>query len=165
MPNTKPTTHRTLSSRLAHAGRVSLCLASLVYFSGCQSQPPKPNPPTALPIATPIAVPQAADGLQTEKGLQNRIVAEIGTAACVSNAQCRTLALGARACGGPQAWLAWSSVASNEGTLRTLSEQLTAMQKRRHAQSGMASTCQYIADPGALCSAQQCVLRTLNAAQ
>ena len=165
MRHTKPTTHQTLSRRLAHAGRVSLCLAGLLLFSGCQSQPPKPNPPIGVPIATPIAVPQTDDGLQTEAGLQNRIVTEIGTASCVSNAQCRTLALGARACGGPQAWLAWSSTASNEGTLRALSEQLSAMQKRRHAQSGMASTCQYIADPGAACSAQQCVLRTLNAAQ
>ena len=161
MPNATISTSRTLLSGLTRARGVGLCLVGLMHFSGCQSQPPKPDPLTVAPIAAP----QTVDSLQTEAGLQNRIVTEIGTAPCVSNAQCRTLALGARACGGPQAWMAWSSTASNEEALRTLSEQLTAMQKRRHVQRGMASTCQYIADPGAWCSAQQCVLRTTNAAQ
>lgn len=160
MLTTEPSPHRPVLRRLAHAGRLGLCLAGLLYFSGCQSQPPKPPPLNS----TPIVAPKAGEGLQAEATLQSRIVAEIGTAACQSSAQCRTLALGAQACGGPQAWLAWSSTASREDSLIALSEQLAALQRQRHAQSGVASTCQYKADPGAWCPAQQCVLRATDAA-
>lgn len=160
MPTTEPSPHRPLLGRLAYAGRFSLCLAGLLYFSGCQSQLESPSPSSS----TPIVSPKAGDSLQAEAALQNRIVAEIGTAACQSSAQCRTLALGAQACGGPQAWLAWSSSESQEAALKALSEQLTTLQRQRHAQSAVASTCQYKADPGAWCPAQQCVLRAMDAA-
>jgi hypothetical protein len=138
---------------LARTAHLSLSLASLLFFSACQSQtssPPVAKAPAALPA-------QAA--LQAEMDLHNRILAEIGGAACISHAQCRTVALGAKACGGPQAWLAWSTSVSREATLTALTEQLAQLQRQRHAQSGMASTCQFIADPGALCQAQRCVLR------
>ncbi len=150
----------TLSLRLkikkhavGRAAHLSMCVASLLFFSACQSQTAPP------PVAKSPAAPSGNTVPQTETVLQNRIVAEIGSAACTSHAQCRTVALGAKACGGPQAWLAWSAAVSSEASLRALSEQLASLQKQRQAQSGMVSTCQFVADPGALCQAQQCKLR------
>ena len=51
------------------------------------------------------------------------IRALIGDAACDSNAQCHAVGIGARACGGPSAYLAWSSLrtdASETPTLRAV---------------------------------------------
>lgn len=149
----------TKNIRQARAAHLSLCLASLLFFSACQSQT---SPP---PVAKAPTVPPATTALQAETELQNRIVAEIGGAACSSHAQCRTLAIGAKACGGPQAWLAWSTSVSREATLTALSEQLASLQKQRQTQSGMVSTCQFVADPGALCQVQRCVLRLSDTMQ
>lgn len=155
MPSTAllQTSSDTKNLPLARAAHLSLYLASLLFFSACQSQT---SPPQAAKVP---AIPQVNTALQAEKELQDRIVTEIGGAACSSHAQCRTIALGAKACGGPQAWLAWSTSVSREATLSALSEQLASLQKKRQAQSGMVSTCQFIADPGALCQVQQCKLR------
>ena len=46
-----------------------------------------------------------------------RIRALVGDAPCGGDADCHTLALGARACGGPEAWLAWSSAHTPRGEL------------------------------------------------
>lgn len=144
---------------LARTAHISLCLASMLFFSACQSQT---SPP---PAAKAPAVLPANAALQAEADLHKRILAEIGGAACASHAQCRTVPVGVKACGGPQAWLAWSTSVSREATLTALAEQLALLQKQRHAQSGVASTCQYIADPGAQCQAQRCTLRVPDTMQ
>ena len=138
---------------LMRAAHISFYLASMLFFSACQSQT------SPLQVAKVPAAPPVNSALQAETELQNRIGAEIGDAACSSHVQCRTVALGAKACGGPQAWLAWSTAVSREGTLSALSAKLVSLQKQRQAQSGMVSTCQFVADPGALCQAQRCALR------
>ena len=167
----KPSSVRPTLRGLPFAARLGACIASLLVVAGCQSQGPdlpsaSAQPPTALPSpASPVTPPpMAGSGAQDDATLQSQIRAEIGTAACTSNTQCRTLPLGAQACGGPQAWLAWSTAVSREATLNTLSEQLSALQRQRNAQNRMVSTCQFKADPGAWCPAQQCVLRAPGAA-
>ncbi len=145
----------------ARDARLGLYFASVLFFSGCQSQS-QPAKPTALPNT---AITAAADSPQADATLRQRIVTEIGTPQCASSAQCRTLALGAKACGGPQTWLAWSTSVSREDTLRALSDELAAVQRLHHAQSGMVSNCRYMADPGAVCQANQCVLQTSGSSQ
>lgn len=114
----------------------------------------------------------AADDRAPEAALLSKINATIGDAPCTADTQCRTLGVGARACGGPAAWRAWStqtgdgSAGNTKGTqgtkgeqLQSLADQLASLQRERQARSGMASTCQYLADPGAVCQAQRCVLK------
>lgn len=87
------------------------------------------------------------------------IRAEIGEARCTSDAQCRTLPVGHRACGGPERWLAWSTAVSQEERLRAWAAESAALQQARDERSGRMSTCQVIADPGATCQNQRCTLR------
>ncbi len=159
MRTTELPPHPSALGRTARAVSAGLCLAGLLVFSGCQAESP-PSLPGAVAAAS-----KPAAGVPTEATLHSRIVAEIGKASCTTQSQCRTLALGVQACGGPQAWVAWSTTVSNGATLNALSEQLNALQRQRHAQSQMLSTCQFKADPGSECSAQQCVLRSAAAAQ
>lgn len=116
--------------------------AVLLLVSACQAQPVAPAAP--------------AD----EAALLARIRAEIGDAPCSSDAQCRTLAIGHKACGGPQQWWAWSTANGQADRLQAWAGELARLQQQRQEASGMASNCQYIGDPGAVCQAQRCVLRT-----
>ncbi len=106
----------------------------------------------AAPTAEPSvpAVPAAR--------LQQQIDAAIGDAACSSSAQCRSLAIGARACGGPERYLAWSTQRSDAAQLDKLAQALKAQREAENARSGMASTCQFLMDPGAQCVAGRCQL-------
>lgn len=97
---------------------------------------------------------------QAEAALLARIRSEVGVPACTSDAQCRTLPIGEKACGGPAGWLPWSSATAAADRLQPLAEQLAAMQRRRHEHSGLASDCRFLADPGATCRAQRCTLRS-----
>ena len=117
-------------------------LGALLLIGACQAQAPPASEPA------------------TEAELLARIRAEIGDARCAANADCRTLAIGERACGGPAAWWAWSIAVSRPDHLSAVATELAALQRQRHEKSGMRSTCEYFADPGALCRAQRCVTRT-----
>jgi hypothetical protein len=75
----------------------------------------------------------------------------IGDAACDSDAQCHTIGVGAKACGGPQAHVAWSSVRTDPGPLRALVERQAAAERDEAAAKGMLSTCSVVPDPGARC--------------
>lgn len=116
--------------------------AVLLLVSACQAQPVAPAAPT------------------DEAALLAHIRAEIGDAPCSSDAQCRTLAIGHKACGGPQQWWAWSTTTGQADRLQAWAAELARLQQQRQEASGMASNCQYIGDPGAVCQAQRCVLRS-----
>lgn len=107
----------------------------------------------AAPGAAPLPGPA------TEAGLMAAILAEVGQAPCQNDSQCHTLPLGAKACGGPASWLAWSGAQARQARLQAWAGELAALQRQRLAASGMAGNCRYEADPGARCDQQRCVLR------
>lgn len=136
-----------------------------------------PSPPPARPCdalighgaARPVAClaalllafagqARSSGAVTGESSLQARILAEIGAARCDIDADCRTLAVGHKACGGPQLWLAWSGGADLAGRLEDLAGRLSALQRRRDERSGAVSNCQFNADPGATCQAGRCTL-------
>lgn len=88
-----------------------------------------------------------------------RIRALVGAAACTDNAQCRTAPLGSRACGGPEAYLAWSSAATPAAPLQQLLDRYQREREQADAKAGMASVCTVVPDPGAVCRAGACQLR------
>lgn len=84
----------------------------------------------------------------------------IGAATCSSNAQCRTLPVGAKACGGPQEYIAWSTVNGDEAALQALAARSTTLRQEEIRRSGEMSTCMHMPDPGASCVAGTCQLNT-----
>lgn len=84
----------------------------------------------------------------------------IGSAACSGPSQCRTLAVGARACGGPEAYLPYSTANLSEPALKALAERYKGEREAQNQASGMMSNCLFIADPGAVCRAGTCQLGT-----
>lgn len=135
-------THQSISVRSLLATAL-LLLAS----SACSSDAPRADAPA--PASAPA----------TPASLLAAIEAERGAAPCDSDAQCRTIGVGAKACGGPERYLAWSSKDGDGSRLKALVEQHAALRRQEDAASGMMSTCNLIPDPGATCQAGQCVLR------
>lgn len=106
---------------------------------------------TALPApAAPAGDPAA---------LLARIDAERGAAACDTDAQCHSIGIGAKACGGPERYLAWSGKDSDGARLRALVEAHAQARRAADARAAMMSTCSIVTDPGAMCAAGRCVLR------
>ena len=107
----------------------------------------------------------AADGA----ALAARLRDLIGTPVCSVDTECRTLPYGAKACGGPQAWVAWSTRVSDEAALRAAGEKFAAWRREDVRASGMVSDCALVVDPGAVCApapaasadgVRTCVLRS-----
>lgn len=103
----------------------------------------------AVALATACAgaaAPPAATPAQEVEAL-------IGNAACDSDAQCHTIGVGAKACGGPQAYLAWSSRQSDGIALRLAAKRQAQAELAAAQASGLLSNCAVTPDPGAFCAA------------
>ncbi len=117
----------------------------------------------ALLVAAGSAVASAGGADFTGAGTLAQIARIIGAARCDSDAQCRTVGIGSLPCGGPESFLAWSQ---RDTDARALAERAAAhaeQRRRLHEATGMMSTCEVRADPGARCeaagtAASRCVL-------
>lgn len=96
--------------------------------------------------------------LNAEAELRREIEIEVGAAACTKDAQCRVLGLGTLACGGPEAWLAWSPSSSRPGVVQRKAARLEAMARERNRRFGLASQCVVLPVPRAVCHQGRCVL-------
>jgi hypothetical protein len=125
---------------------ILLACAACVACAATARAPAKPKAPAA----------PAGDTLAQIRAL-------IGDAACTDSSQCHTLAVGARPCGGPQAYLPWSSAKTDGAALAVLGERYRKEREAAIAASGELSTCQFLPDPGAVCKAGTCQLNAPGA--
>lgn len=116
--------------------------------------------PTSLSLLLLAALTActAAPPPQTAR-LQAELTAEIGDATCDNDAQCRTVAVGHKACGGPASYRAWSTQRSREAKVSDLARRVSEAEKAETERNGMMSNCAVVVDPGAYCKASRCELR------
>lgn len=136
-------------SALAFLLSVPLCCVLLGACAGHEGQARAPAP-------VPAAVPASAAGQNGDT--LARIHALVGTPSCSADNECRTLALGARPCGGPEAYLAYSTAHTPEAELRALGDVYRAERRGANSRAGMMSDCRAWPDPGAVCQAGVCTL-------
>ena len=77
-------------------------------------------------------------------------------AACSSDQQCHTVPLGERPCGGPEAYLAFSSARHDPAKVAELAARYRKERSEANAREGVAGDCRVILDPGASCVAGRC---------
>jgi hypothetical protein len=107
--------------------------------------------------ACTTAAPQAPQAQQApQSDTLARIHALAGTPNCSSDEQCHALPLGARACGGPESYLVWSSARTSQAEIEALGERYKEERRAANKASGLMSTCQFLMDPGAVCRAGTC---------
>jgi hypothetical protein len=128
----------------------------LLLLFGCTACTTQANDPSKSPLKG-----EAGTGVMTP-AKPGDTLAEIrrliGTPACSENAQCRTLPVGAAACGGPQEYLPFSNASTDEGQLRALAERSKVERQAEIKSSGEMSICIHRPDPGAVCVAGACQL-------
>lgn len=95
----------------------------------------------------------------------------VGDAACSLDDQCRTMAIGTSACGGPERYLAWSTLRTEEAALRQAAAAYPSDRRATSQRGGAISTCSPLVDPGARCAAspgtpgtRHCTLRGAGSA-
>ena len=80
-----------------------------------------------------------------------QIEALIGEAACRSDDDCRVIGVGANACGGPDAYRAWSVMQTDTRLLEALVAHDAAARRQQMERMGIASTCAILPVPGVAC--------------
>jgi hypothetical protein len=149
--------------RREDGGMRKLMLILLLGCAACTTQAQDPNskaeaqPPSAAPGAAAPAADASGDTLAQIRALAK-------DASCSDSGQCRSLPLGALACGGPSGYLAYSTLHANEKQMNELAERYKAERQAAIAKSGEMSICRYLPDPGAVCVAGTCQLGTAAAA-
>jgi len=127
-------------------------LAFILLFgcAACTTQANDPQSHSNAPGAAPVAGKPASS--------PDDIRRMIGTPACSDSSQCRTLPIGALACGGPEAYLPWSTLHGNENDLRAAAERGKAARQAEIKRTGEMSICLNRPDPGAVCVSGVCQL-------
>ena len=123
-----------------------LVLILLFGCAACTTQAQDPTSPQ--PAGAPVI---AASGTTVDD-----IRRLIGTPSCSDNSQCRSLPVGALACGGPQEYLPWSTLKTNERELLATAERFKAERQAQIKSSGEMSICIHRPDPGAVCVSGTC---------
>ena len=88
--------------------------------------------------------------------LSNLIHAEIGDASCTNNDQCKALAMGNKACGGPQHYLAYSIKNTDVDKLLKLSEKHQQLSQKLNQLMGTVSDCAVVPKPVFVCLNNRC---------
>ncbi|MGI4719889.1 MAG: hypothetical protein ACRYGO_17830 [Janthinobacterium lividum] len=129
----------------------------LVFLLGCAACTTGAQDAARAPAAASDAATAAATPADPAATLA-RLRAMTADATCTEHGQCRTVAVGANPCGGPQEYLPYSMMRTNEKDLLAVAERYKAERQAQNKASGMVSTCRYLPDPGAVCTSGSCQL-------
>ncbi len=159
------------SGKTALSAALLLSLLGLLGACGQQQQQQQTATPapaaataTAAVVSEPVAEPAAEAGEgnsmteqhkitvgldKTElKALYNDIQQMAGKAQANDVAQCRVVGVGAKACGGPQSYLVYSTLSGNETELLQKVERYNALMRMQNEQQGLMSDCAIVPEPG-----------------
>src|SRR5450830_701 len=132
---------------------ILIIFASLL--AACQA------PVTSAPLASASAAPAAPSPAKPSAAdLLVQLRAMTADNSCAAQAQCRTVAVGARPCGGPEGFIAYSVAGADiSEAVQAKAAQLTRARTAELARRGdAASICTVVTDPGAICAAASCQL-------
>jgi hypothetical protein len=130
---------------------------SLIFLMACAACSSAISEPVPAPVAALAASAPGQQGAIAE--LRARIDAQVGDAACDGPQHCHSMPVGARPCGGPDGFIAWSSKRTDEKQLGALVARHAAARREENMRNDMSSTCQIETNPGATCQVGRCMLR------
>lgn len=119
----------------------------------------KVPPPPALQsvVAAPAAPASTAAGgeLASVEAQLDGVLTK--ASACTADAECRSVAVGAKACGGPTGYRAYSGKAAAPDSVEALARHERELAAAQAKASHQVSPCFMLADPGARCVQNKCV--------
>lgn len=112
-----------------------------------------PPPPTIQQAGTPAPAPKGdlpTATAQLESTLNN-------ASACTADTDCHSVAIGAKACGGPTGYRAYSSKTVSTASVEAQAQRQRELAAEAARASHEVSPCFMLADPGAHCQQNKCV--------
>ena len=122
--------------------RIILMLATAAMLWSCDQEPFIPETPAA--------------GQARLSELYDEIQTTIADKSCKRNGQCKVMAYGAKACGGPVGYLVYSSGNVDEKALQALVDEYTALQETMNDEFGLISDCSVPTPPDVSCVSGNC---------
>jgi hypothetical protein len=99
---------------------------------------------------------------QKMKNLHSHIIEKSKNAPCVASSQCKTVGVGAKLCGGPGAYIPYSTTAANVRDFLNEANEFNELSRLgadlMSRDLGLVSDCAVVSDPGAVCLTNRCVL-------
>jgi hypothetical protein len=132
--------------------------AALTALLGACSPPVPANPSEPGAGKIVFTGDQKADWTQIT-ALEDQAKALVHTTGCASVDQCRTAAVGSRACGGPRYYLVYCAASTDSTALFAKLVAVAAAERQYNQHYNIASTCEFRMPPkvalsGASCQAQ-----------
>ena len=155
-PRRTPAGHA--AKRVGVGAALALMLA-LASTPGCgsSSQPPGGTAP-AVAVPSP-EVAASASGTGSLDAVHARLDGLLtGAATCAADSECRTVAVGGKACGGPTGYRAYSIQHADPAAVEALAKQEHELVMAEARASHRISNCLVLADPGARCEQRRCTL-------
>ena len=130
--------------------------AALVASAPAVAATHVPAPPVIQQVSTPATKPVAATGelAAVDARLETTLT---NASACTADAECHSVAVGARACGGPTGYRAYSSRTVSTASVEALAQHEREVAAQAARDSHQVSPCLMLADPGARCQQNKCV--------
>jgi len=129
-------------------------LASAPAMSTANVPPPPVIQPVGSTTAAPVAGAASADLASVRAQLETTLA---NAAACSADTDCHSVAVGAKACGGPTGYRAFSGKNVDPASVQALAQHERDLAATAARESHQVSTCFMLADPGARCEATKCV--------
>jgi len=92
------------------------------------------------------------------KAVHGQIINLIGEPRCNNLVHCRVLPLGARPCGGPSEYLAFSSMTANRETLESQAYEYTFLEEEANRSKSAVGSCEVLPQPRVDCISGRCTL-------
>jgi hypothetical protein len=131
----------------------SLTLTVLMLaLAGCTAVPTHKDS-----LATQLDGPLAQLQLDTRQ-LQLRLERLTENKQCDNDNQCKVIGVGSRPCGGPEQYLLYSTLHTDEKMLSYTNERYQKLKKQQNEKLGLMSTCQMLMPPVSACVQKKCAL-------
>ena len=126
--------------------------AALVASAPAVAAAHVPPPPAIQPVVA--GGNTAADLAAADSQLDSTLAA---ASACTVDTECHSVAVGAKACGGPTGYRAYSSKTVSTASVDALAQHERELAAQAARESHQVSPCFMLADPGARCQQNKCV--------
>ena len=134
------------------ASAMSPAGAALVASAPAVAATRVPPPPAIQPVGATANT--ATDLASVDAQLETTLTQ---ASACTADTECHSVAIGAKACGGPTGYRAYSSKTVSTASVDALAQRERDLAAQAARDSHQVSTCFMLADPGAHCQHDKCV--------
>jgi len=129
--------------------------AALVASAPAVAATKVPAPPAIQPVAAAPASTAAGGDLASVEAQLDGVLTQ--ASACTADTECRSVAVGAKACGGPTGYRAYSGKSASPDSVEALAQHERELAAAQAKASHQVSPCFMLADPGARCQQHKCV--------